>query len=119
MLWFKDRFKDVIKSGGENIASIEVEKALYASDPDIAEVVVVGLPHERWTEAVTAIVLLRPGKRLDEAALMQQLRERLSPFKCPKSFIVVDAMPKTATGKIQKAVLRRAYADHYASENGH
>ncbi|SSW65299.1 Long-chain-fatty-acid--CoA ligase [Achromobacter veterisilvae] len=117
VLWFKDRFKDVIKSGGENIASIEVEKALYASDPDIAEVVVVGLPHERWTEAVTAIVLLRPGKSLDEAALMQQLRERLSPFKCPKSFIVVDAMPKTATGKIQKAVLRRAYADHYASES--
>ncbi|SCK10022.1 Acyl-CoA synthetase (AMP-forming)/AMP-acid ligase II [Variovorax sp. HW608] len=116
VLWFRDRFKDVIKSGGENIASIEVEKALYACDPDIAEVVVVGLPHERWTEAVTAVVLPRPGKSIDEAALMERLREHLSPFKCPKSFIMVDAMPKTATGKIQKAVLRRTYANHYASE---
>lgn len=116
ILWFKDRFKDVIKSGGENIASIEVEKALYECEPDLAEVVVIGLPHARWTEAVTAVMLPRPGKTIDEAALLARLRERLSAFKCPKSFIVVDALPKTATGKIQKAVLRRTHATHYADE---
>ncbi|SCK15869.1 Acyl-CoA synthetase (AMP-forming)/AMP-acid ligase II [Variovorax sp. HW608] len=116
ILWFKDRFKDVIKSGGENIASIEVEKALYECDPDIAEVVVIGLPHARWTEAVTAVVLPRQGRSIDEAALSERLRTRLSPFKCPKSFIVVDSLPKTATGKIQKAVLRRMHTAHYASE---
>lgn len=118
VLWFKDRFKDVIKSGGENVASLEVEKALYACEPDIAEVVVIGLPHARWTEAITAVVLPRPGKTIDEAALMQRLRQQLSPFKCPKAFIVVDALPKTATGKIQKAQLRKQHANHYAAE-GH
>jgi acyl-CoA synthetase (AMP-forming)/AMP-acid ligase II len=116
LLWFTDRFKDVIKSGGENIASLEVEKALYACEPDIAEVVVIGLPHPRWTEAVTAILLPRPGKHIDEVGLVERLRQHLSPFKCPKSFIVVDVLPKTATGKIQKAVLRKTYAGHYASE---
>ena len=116
LLWFIDRFKDVIKSGGENIASLEVEKALYAAEPDIPEVVVIGLPHPRWTEAVTAVVLPCPGKQIDEVALAQRLRERLSPFKCPKSYIVVDAVPKTATGKIQKSILRKTYAGHYASE---
>jgi acyl-CoA synthetase (AMP-forming)/AMP-acid ligase II len=116
ILWFKDRFKDVIKSGGENIASIEVEKALYQCEPDIAEAVVVGLPHAYWTEAVTAVVLPRPGKDINESALMEKLRSQLSPYKCPKSIIVVDVLPKTATGKIQKAQLRKTYADHYASE---
>ncbi|HET7835067.1 MAG TPA: hypothetical protein VFL43_04595, partial [Variovorax sp.] len=74
------------------------------------------LPHARWTEAVTAVVLPRPGRSIDEAALSERLRAKLSPFKCPKSFIVVDSLPKTATGKIQKAVLRRLHAAHYASE---
>lgn len=117
VLWFKDRFKDVIKSGGENIASIEVEKALYACEPDIAEVVVIGLPHARWTEAVTAVVLPRPGRTIDAQALLQRLRTQLSPFKCPKALIVVDSLPKTATGKIQKAVLRQRHADHYAADD--
>ena len=59
ILWFEDRFKDVIKSGGENVASIEVEKALYAADPSVQEAAVVGLPHDRWGEAVTAVVVLQ------------------------------------------------------------
>ncbi len=113
ILWFKDRFKDVIKSGGENVASIEVEKALYACEPGIAEVVVIGVPHAHWTEAVTAVIVARPGARIDEAALSQRLRERLSPYKCPKAFIQVEAMPKTATGKIQKSVLRQQYAGYF------
>ena len=61
VLWFADRYKDVIKTGGENVASIEVERAVYDAEPDVAEVVVVGLPHERWSEAITAVVVPKPG----------------------------------------------------------
>ncbi len=113
MLWFEDRHKDVIKSGGENIASIEVEKALYAVEPKLAEVVVVGLPHERWGEAVTAVVTLRPGESIDTGSVLARLKTRLSPFKCPKAIIVRDVLPKTATGKIQKTEVRKAHADFF------
>lgn len=113
VLWFADRFKDVIKSGGENVASIEVEKAVHAAEPRVAEAVVVGLPHERWSEAVTAVVVAKPGETIDEAALIAALKQRLDGFKVPKAVIVVDALPKTSTGKIQKNLLREAHADHY------
>lgn len=113
ILWFTDRFKDVIKSGGENIASIEVEKALYEAEPGIAEAVVIGLPHARWTEAVTAVIVPHEGCEIDEEALLARLRARLSPFKSPKSLIIKDKMPKTSTGKIQKALLRNQYLNHY------
>jgi len=114
LLWFKDRLKDVIKTGGENVASVEVEQALYDTDPDILEVVAIGLPHAYWGEAVTAIAIARDGRRIDGEALLSNLRARLSPYKCPKAIIVVDALPKTATGKVQKDVLRKRYIDHYA-----
>ena len=65
VLWFADRYKDVIKTGGENVASIEVEKAVYAADPRVAEAVVVGLPHERWSEAITAVVVAKPGETIE------------------------------------------------------
>jgi acyl-CoA synthetase (AMP-forming)/AMP-acid ligase II len=113
LLWFEDRFKDVIKTGGENVASIEVEKALYAADPGVQEVAVVGLPHDRWGEAVTAVVIVKPGHALDEAALLAKARDRLSPFKCPKRILFTEAMPKTATGKIQKGKLRAELAATY------
>lgn len=113
MLWFEDRYKDVIKSGGENIASIEVEKALYAVEPKLAEVVVVGLAHERWGEAVTAVVTLRPGETIDTDEVLARLRQKLSPFKCPKALLVIDAMPKTATGKVQKTKVRQDFADYF------
>ncbi len=113
ILWFEDRYKDVIKSGGENIASIEVEKALYAVEPKLAEVVVVGLAHERWGEAVTAVVTLRPGETIDTDEVLARLRQKLSPFKCPKALLVIDAMPKTATGKIQKTKVRQDFADYF------
>ncbi|MDB5359886.1 MAG: AMP-dependent synthetase [Rhodospirillales bacterium] len=116
ILWFEDRFKDVIKSGGENVASIEVEKALYAADPGVQEVAVVGLPHAHWGEAVTAIVILKAGQTLDEKTLLTKVRDHLSPFKCPKRVIFTEAMPKTATGKIQKAKLRQDLADFYETE---
>ncbi len=116
ILWFEDRFKDVIKSGGENVASIEVEKALYAADPAVQEAAVVGLPHDHWGEAVTAVVILKPGQALDEKTLLTKVRDHLSPFKCPKRVIFTEAMPKTATGKIQKAKLRQELADFYRAE---
>lgn len=116
LLWFKDRFKDVIKSGGENVASVEVEQALYDAEPRIQEVAVIGLPHAHWGEAVTAIVVPKAGAAIDEGELLGKARERLSPFKCPKGVILVDQMPKTATNKVQKVALRARFADHYARE---
>lgn len=113
ILWFEDRFKDVIKSGGENVASLEVETALYACEPGILEAAVVGLPHDRWGEAITAFVLAREGVRIDEAALIERMKRQLSPFKCPKAIITVASFPKTATGKIQKVELRRKFAEYY------
>jgi acyl-CoA synthetase (AMP-forming)/AMP-acid ligase II len=113
LLWFSDRRKDVIKTGGENVASIEVEKALYAADEAIAETVVVGLPHERWTEAITAFVVARPGAAIDEAGLLARLRGHLDPYKVPKAVIVVAELPKTSTGKVQKNLLRDRHAGHY------
>jgi acyl-CoA synthetase (AMP-forming)/AMP-acid ligase II len=115
ILWFEDRFKDVIKTGGENVASIEVEKALYAADPAVQEAAVIGLPHERWGEAVTGVVILKAGQALDEETLKAKLRDHLSPFKCPKRILFVPTMPKTATGKIQKAKLRIELAQTYQS----
>jgi acyl-CoA synthetase (AMP-forming)/AMP-acid ligase II len=115
ILWFEDRFKDVIKTGGENVASIEVEKALYAADPRVQETAVVGLPHERWDEAVTAIVVVKPGETVTEDELLTKLRSHLSPFKCPKRILFAPAMPKTATGKIQKGKLRAQFAETYKS----
>jgi long-chain acyl-CoA synthetase len=113
VLWFADRYKDVIKTGGENVASIEVEKAVYAAEPRVSEVVVVGLPHERWTEAITAVVVPRPGESIEAEALLQALRGQLDGYKVPKSVIVVDELPKTSTGKIQKNVIRDQHASHY------
>jgi len=115
VLWFADRYKDVIKTGGENVASIEVEKAVYAAEPGVAEAVVVGLPHERWTEAITAVVVLRDGATIEEDVLIGRVREHLAGFKTPKSVIVVDELPKTSTGKIQKNLVRQQHADHYQS----
>ncbi|HEX5406008.1 MAG TPA: AMP-binding protein [Pseudonocardiaceae bacterium] len=114
MLWFADRSKDVIKTGGENVASIEVEKAIYAANPDVAEVVVVGLPHERWSEAITAVVVPRPNTEIDPEHLRTALRDHLDAYKIPKDVIVVPEFPRTSTGKVQKNVLRDRFTNHYA-----
>ena len=113
VLWFTDRHKDVIKTGGENVASIEVEKAVYAADPRVSEVVVVGLPHERWSEAITAFVVPKPGERIDPAGLIAALKERLDGFKVPKAVVLVGELPKTSTGKIQKNVVRSEHSKYY------
>jgi len=99
-----DRRKDVIITGGENVASVEVERALEAH-PAVAECAVVGVPDEHWGEAVTAYVVLRPGTDVGPEELRTFTRERLAGFKVPKRF-VFDEIPKTSTGKVQKHVLR-------------
>jgi len=118
MLWFTDRYKDVIKTGGENVASIEVEKAVYAADPKVAEVVVVGLPHPQWGEAITAFVVTRPGETIDAAALIATLKTHLAGFKVPKAVVFTGELPKTSTGKIQKNVVRSDHATYYGTPQG-
>jgi fatty-acyl-CoA synthase len=102
----RDRIKDVIISGGENISSIEVEGALLRH-PAIQEVAVVGVPHERWGEVPEAFILLRSDASASEAELRDFAREALAHFKVPHRFTFVEELPKTATGKIQKYILRR------------
>jgi fatty-acyl-CoA synthase len=102
----RDRFKDVIISGGENISSIEVEGVLLRH-PAILEAAVVGMPHEKWGEAPCAFVVLRPGANFGEQELRAFCREHLAHFKVPQTYSFVADLPKTATGKIQKFVLRR------------
>ncbi|HEY1250514.1 MAG TPA: long-chain-fatty-acid--CoA ligase [Thermoanaerobaculia bacterium] len=101
----RDRFKDVIISGGENVSSIEVEGVLLRH-PAVQEVAVVGMPHEKWGEAPHAFVVRRAGAAVTEEELRVFARERLAGFKTPKAVIFVDELPKTATGKVQKYVLR-------------
>jgi fatty-acyl-CoA synthase len=101
----RDRFKDVIISGGENISSIEVEAMLLHHEA-VLEAAVVGMPHEKWGETPHAFVVLRPGARASEAELLEFARARLAHFKVPTAFRLVNELPKTATGKIQKYVLR-------------
>ncbi|HEY2030252.1 MAG TPA: acyl-CoA synthetase, partial [Myxococcales bacterium] len=101
----RDRLKDVIISGGENISSIEVEGALLAH-PTVQEAAVVGSPDERWGEAPHAFVILRQGQTATAEDLRAFLREKLAHFKVPKVVNLVTELPKTATGKIQKFVLR-------------
>ena len=105
----RDRIKDIIISGGENISSVEVEAALLRH-PAVQEVAVVGLPDERWGEAPHAFVILKAGATIAEADLREFAREALAHFKVPKAFHFVDDLPRTATGKIQKFVLRGSQA---------
>ena len=101
----RDRIKDVIISGGENISSVEVEGVLLRH-PAVQEAAVVGLQDERWGEAPHAFVILKPGTSATEAELREFTRDRLAHFKAPHTITFVAELPKTATGKIQKFVLR-------------
>jgi fatty-acyl-CoA synthase len=104
-----DRKKDMIKTGGENVASREVEEAIY-QHPAVAEVAVFGLPHPRWIEAVTAAVVVRDGQTVTEDELIAHCRERLGSFKVPKYVEFVDTLPKNASGKLLKRELRTTIA---------
>ncbi len=101
-----DRKKDMIKTGGENVASRDVEEAIYALD-SVSEVAVIGLPHEYWIEAVTAVVVPKNGSTLDEAMVIEHCRSTLAHFKVPKQVFVVDGLPKNPSGKILKRELRQ------------
>jgi fatty-acyl-CoA synthase len=102
----RDRFKDVIISGGENISSIELEGVLLAH-PAVMEAAVVGMAHEKWGETPVAHVVLRAGAQVSEEELRQHCRGRVAGFKVPSAVHFVTELPKTATGKIQKYVLRQ------------
>jgi fatty-acyl-CoA synthase len=105
-----DRLKDVIISGGENISSVEVEAMLLRHDA-IQEVAVVGMPHEKWGESPHAFVVFKAGQSAAPDALRQFCRDNMAHFKVPHGFTPVTELPKTATGKIQKFVLRKGRAN--------
>jgi fatty-acyl-CoA synthase len=101
----RDRKKDIIISGGENISTIEVERALY-QHPAVLECAVIGIPDEKWGEVPKAFVVLKPGMHATPEELIAFCRDRLAHYKCPKQVELVESLPKTSTGKIQKFVLR-------------
>ncbi len=101
----RDRAKDVVISGGENISTIEVEQAIV-SHPAVLEAAVIGIPDERWGERPKAFVVLRPGQTADAAGLAAHVRERLAGYKCPDAFEVLAELPRTSTGKVRKFELR-------------
>ena len=103
-----DRKKDIIVSGGENISSLELEKAILAH-PAVLEAGVIPVPDEKWGEVPKALVVLKPSLSVTEAELTEFCRNRLAHYKCPRSFEFVDNLPKTATGKILKKELRKKY----------
>ncbi|MHB8833487.1 MAG: acyl-CoA synthetase [Desulfobacteria bacterium] len=103
-----DRKKDMIKTGGENVPSREVEEAIYL-DKRVQEAAVIGLPDPKWVEVVAAVVVLKPGETMTEKELIGHCRNELAAFKCPKRVIFVDALPKTPTGKILKRMMRDQY----------
>jgi fatty-acyl-CoA synthase len=103
-----DRKKDLIISGGENISSIEVEGLLY-KHPSVLEAAIIAAPDERWGEVPYAVVVLKPGTEASEAELIEFCRERLAHYKCPKRVQFIESLPRTATGKIQKNLLRERF----------
>jgi acyl-CoA synthetase (AMP-forming)/AMP-acid ligase II len=109
-----DRYKDIIKSGGENVSSIRVEAMLHEHS-EVAKAAVVGLAHDRWGEAVTAVVVRAPGATVTEEELLDWARERLAGFETPKKVLFTDALPETVGGKVLKYKLRQAMADLYAT----
>ena len=110
-----DRKKDMIKTGGENVASREVEEALYELD-EVAEVAVFGIPHPHWIEAVTAAIVAKDGYHIDETAVSTHAKVVLAKYKQPKYVVFVDALPKNPSGKIVKRELREQFGDLSSTE---
>jgi fatty-acyl-CoA synthase len=103
-----DRKKDVIISGGENISSPEVEDTIYRH-PAVLECAVIGVPDAKWGETPKALVVLRDGASVAERDIVEFCREHMAHFKCPTSVEFLKELPRTATGKLQKYKLRKAY----------
>ncbi len=109
-----DRKKDMIKTGGENVASREVEETIYRL-PQVSEVAVIGVAHPRWVEAVVAVVVPKSGQPLDEAEVLAHCARHLAGFKCPKAVVFVDALPKNPSGKLLKRELRQVHGGVFAA----
>ncbi len=107
-LYIVDRKKDMVITGGENVYPIEVEQALHRHEA-VADVAVIGVPDTRWGERVAAIVVLQPNAQITGDEIIAWTRERIAHFKCPRSVLFVDELPRTATGKILKRTLRELY----------
>jgi len=107
-IFIQDRIKDMIVSGGENVYPREVENALF-EHPDVADAAVIGVPSEKWGEAILAFVVLREGKTITAEALMAFSRERLAGYKVPRQFEFIEELPRNASGKILKKDLREPY----------
>jgi long-chain acyl-CoA synthetase len=107
-LYILDRKKDMIKPGAENVYSPEVE-SMILGHPAVLEAAVIGVPDEKWGEAIRAVVVCRAGQMVEESELIAWCRERMTHFKCPTSVMVAEALPKGGTGKIQKNVLRERW----------
>jgi acyl-CoA synthetase (AMP-forming)/AMP-acid ligase II len=107
-----DRYKDIVKTGGENVSSLRVE-AVLAQHPDVAKAAVIGLPHPRWSEAVTAVVVLRDGSAASEEDLIKHCRASLAGYETPKSVVFAADLPETVGGKVLKYRLRADHAGHY------
>ena len=112
LLMFVDRKKDMIKTGGENVPSVKVERVIMAH-PTAAGVTVIGLPHPYWTEAVTAFVILKDNADATEQDIIQLCKSELGGYEVPKRVVFVDQIPMTATGKFLKTALRDQYSDLY------
>jgi fatty-acyl-CoA synthase len=107
-LYVVDRKKDMIKTGGENVASREVEEVLY-QHPAVEEVAVIGLPDPKWIEIVAAVIVPKQGKTIDEQQIIAHCKDRLAGFKCPKKIVILDRLPKNPSGKILKRELKEQF----------
>ncbi len=108
-----DRKKDMVKTGGENVASREVEETIYKL-PQVSEVAVIGVPHPRWVEAVVAVVVVKAGQSLSKEAVHAHCAAHLAHFKVPKDIVFADALPKNPSGKLLKRELRHDHAGLFA-----
>ncbi|MCB1843737.1 MAG: fatty-acid--CoA ligase, partial [Halioglobus sp.] len=105
--------KDMIKTGGENVSGREVEETVYAHAA-VAEVAVIGLPHSRWIEAVTAVVVTKSGAASDADSIIAHCRGSLAGFKVPKAVVFVDELPRNPSGKILKRDLRQQFENFFS-----
>ena len=110
--YFVDRKKDVVKSGGENVSTVEVESLIF-NHPKVADATIVGLPHPRWIEAVTAFVVPKPGESITEEEIIQFCKQNLAGYKVPKKVVVLNEIPKNPSGKVLKKDIRNQFKDLY------
>lgn len=114
VVWFTDRLKDIVKTGGENVSSVEVERCILNHE-SVLECGIIGVPDDRWGEAVTAIIVAKPGKTVDQETIRTHVKAHLGGYKVPKTVHVLAEIPKTSTGKVQKHLLREIIAKKNAS----